>query len=142
MFCDALKVPETKCFIRAVTDKLLSIADVIDRLPGVSERRLRERIREIGCYHQIGKQMFLMEADFQELLEHSRAKPKNASRAHVSLSKREINERMAALRAELEPMPSEAPRKRKLTPESPVESKAGPGKVAAKRLVRDKEPHD
>jgi len=51
---------------------LLSIAEVMERLPGASERRVRARIRELGCFYQIGNAMFMALGDFDRLLEDMR----------------------------------------------------------------------
>jgi len=46
----------------------LTIEDVLELLPGVSERALRSEIRRIGCYSAIGGKMYLELADFRRLL--------------------------------------------------------------------------
>lgn len=47
----------------------LTLHDVKQLLPGVSERALRETIRELGCYSQIGGKIYLTLDDFAALLE-------------------------------------------------------------------------
>jgi hypothetical protein len=50
--------------------ELLTIADVMERLPkGVSERALLKKLRELGCYRQIGQTIFLTEDDYDDLIE-------------------------------------------------------------------------
>jgi hypothetical protein len=46
----------------------LTIENIVDLLPGVSERALRETIRKLGCYSLIGGKMYLELSDFKQLL--------------------------------------------------------------------------
>ena len=50
-------------------EPLLTIKDVVERLPGVSERELRSEIRRLGCASKIGRQLFMTERQFEYLLE-------------------------------------------------------------------------
>ena len=71
-------------------DRPLTIGDVMSRLPvKVSERTLRSKIREVGCYLQIGKAIMLTEADYAVLLEsmrpcHSRSSKGRKARTGIS----------------------------------------------------------
>lgn len=54
----------------------LTVDEVKARLPvKVSDRTLRAKIREVGCYMKIGHAMMLTESDYAELLEALRPCP-------------------------------------------------------------------
>ena len=49
---------------------LLTVKECLDRLPIlISERSLRQKIREAGCYCEHRRQIFLTEDHFEQLLE-------------------------------------------------------------------------
>jgi len=57
-------------------EPLLTIKDVVERLPGVSERALRSKIRELGCATKIGRQLYLTEEHFDRLIAGTKLPPK------------------------------------------------------------------
>lgn len=62
--------------------ELLTISDVMQRLPGASERTVRALARKFGCFRAFGRVMLFTEADFTALLEN--AKPKSSSVSPVA----------------------------------------------------------
>lgn len=65
-------------------ERLLTIGDIVERLPGVSERALRAEINRLGCASKIGGQLFLDETDFQTLKQGTKVCPSSSSDADVS----------------------------------------------------------
>ena len=73
--------------------RLLTLDEVMERLPvRVSERALRAKLREAGCYMQLGHAMMLSESDYAELLEalrpcHSRSSRGRKARTSTSVAR-------------------------------------------------------
>ena len=47
----------------------LTIEEVLELLPGVSDRALRSTVRRLGCCSMIGGKMYFELSDFKQLLE-------------------------------------------------------------------------
>ena len=62
----------------------LTIDDVKELLPGVSERKLREVLRRLGCYSEIGGKMYLEVEDFKRLLKETKPCHSNSNGAEAS----------------------------------------------------------
>jgi len=100
-----------------MSGRLLTIDDVLERLPGVTERKLRERIRKLGRYRQFGNTLLLTEGDFRNLLEEAApcSNSPNAEDTNTSGAPSEVNRstRLRKLRAGNSPTQSGLGGKRK-----------------------------
>jgi hypothetical protein len=57
----------------------LTIEDILELLPGVSERALRSTVRRLGCCSLIGGKMYFELSDFKQLLEGTKLCRSNSS---------------------------------------------------------------
>jgi hypothetical protein len=60
------------------------LAEIMKLLPGVSERALRRKVRELNCCSIIGSKIYLDATDFQILLDATRPRPSKPRGPEVS----------------------------------------------------------
>jgi hypothetical protein len=68
------------------SEQLLTIEDVMRRLPGASERTVRAMARKLGCFRPFGRAMLFTEQDFQDLVQRAPECHSNSTERRTGLA--------------------------------------------------------